>query len=65
MIQQIGGIAYALGGIVMTKNNIDQRLLNQTYENNMRDAILNLAEQHASKPRDSQKEKGNQGKVGI
>ena len=65
MIQQIGGIAYALGGIVMTKNNIDQRLLNQTYENNMRDAILNLAEQHASKPRDSQNEKGNQGKVGI
>ena len=65
MIQQIGGIAYALGGIVMTKNNIDQRLLNQTYENNMRDAILNLAEQHASKPRDSQNEESNQGKVGI
>ena len=39
---------FALGGLVMTWNNVDQRLLNQKYEDNMRDAILDLAEQHAS-----------------
>ena len=43
---------FALGGLVMTRNNVDQRLLNQKYGINMRDAILNLAERHASTLKD-------------
>ena len=43
---------FTLGGLVMTWNNVDERLLNQKYENNMRDAILNLAERHASTLKD-------------
>ena len=46
----------------MTWNNVDQRLLNQRYENNMRSAILNLAEQHAStpsKPKSQKKEEAS------
>ena len=55
-LKQIGGITYAIGGVVLVWDDIDRRLLDQKYEDNMRDAVLKLAEQHA---------KGNQGKVGI
>jgi len=53
---KIGGITYAIGGVVLVWDDIDRRLLDQKYEDNMRDAVLKLAEQHA---------KGNQGKVSI
>ena len=55
-LKQIGGITYAIGGVVLVWDDIDRRLLDQKYEDNMRDAVLKLAEQHA---------KGNQGKVSI